>query len=411
MNKIASFLSMFLCLSVIAACNDETSVEGFFTSADYLEVPRYVNIGGNQTQAEFNVSSNCSWNISGMPSWLRVSPSSGSGNAKVTISADVNGTSLESRNADLTVSTPDGLKFNISVNQSAAAEVLTLDVSDEITFTSDGGTRSIAVHNNSRWTVSGMTDWLVLDRTSGEGNMDINLTVYSNPNETERQAVITVQGVSESASVTVKQAELVTTLTLSPLKATIDAGADDVLVKLDGTAGWTASSDVDWATPDQLTGKGTATVRVQCSVNASTVARSATVTFKTTRSVLTCVITQNGGTAPQLTEPVVTDITKYSATVASTYTSAFEVTEYGFCMSRNPHPTLSDTKFSFSGSSKSGSFSTTVSELESDNTYYVRSYAVNAYGTSYSDDVTFTTLGTKPDQGDVAPPVLSPIRQ
>ena len=412
MNRMPARIIVLLsvCLMAFAACGDEASVEGFFANADYLELPPAVNMGGNQTQAEFNIKSNCSWNITGMPSWFRVSPSSGSGDAKVTINADENGTSLESRSAGLTVSTPDGLKFNLSVTQLAAAEVLTLDVTDVITFPTDGGNRSIAVHNNSRWTVTGMTDWLVLDRTSGEGNMDINLTVHNNPNETERQAVITVQGVSKSVAFTVKQAELVTTLTLLPERKTIDAGAGEVVITLDGNAVWTASSDADWATPDQLTGKGSATVRVQCQANTSTESRLATVTFNTTRTTLTCVITQNGGTPPLLTAPVVSDVTKYSASLAATYTSSFEVTEYGFCISRNPNPTLSDTKLTFSGSGMSGSFNTNVGELESDVTYYIRSYAVNAYGTSYSDEVTFTTKGSKPDSSDVVPPVLAPKR-
>lgn len=406
------FTILLACLSLYTACGggDDGGMDDFFSSSDFLNVPSQITIGGNQTQATIEVSSNCSWTITGMPSWFSVSPASGNGNVKVNLSIQSNPSALESRSAVLTISTPDGLKFEIQVTQSAATESLTLDV-DKLDFTSDGGTQSIAVHNNSRWTVTGITDWLMLDRTSGDGNMDITLTVYANTTESVRSTVLTVQGVSSSASVTVTQDQRVTTLSLTPEKVTIDAGQNQVPVTLSGDASWTASSDAVWATPDQLTGNGGTTVRIMCDMNNSVNARSAIITFKTSRAVLTCTITQSGGAAPVLSAPVIDEVTKYSAKVSGTYSSPFEVTEYGICLSRNHNPGLNDTKVTFGDNNNtSGSFTTTMSELESDATYYVRSYAVNSYGTSYSEEVSFTTLGSKPDQDDNTPPALTPKR-
>lgn len=402
------FTILSVCLIAFTACGgaDDSEMDDFFSSSDFLNVPAQITIGGNQTQASIDVSSNCSWTIKGMPSWLNVSPASGSGNVKVNISVQANTSALESRSAVLTISTPSGLKFEINVKQLAASESLTLDV-EKLDFNSEGGIQSIAVHNNSRWTVTGMTDWLTLDRTSGEGNMDIKLTVYANNTETTRKTVLTVQGVSSSASVTVTQDPLVTTLSLTPEKVTIDAGENQVPVTLSGDAAWTATSDAAWATPDQLTGTGGTTVRIMCGVNNSVDARSAIITFRTSRAVLTCTITQSGGTAPVLSEPTIDDITKYTAKVSGTYSSPFVVTEYGVCLSKNPEPTLNDTKISFSGNgNKSGSFTTTLDGLESDATYYVRSYAVNSYGISYSEETSFKTLGSKPGEDDITPPVL-----
>ena len=412
--KVLARLFTFLmaCLTLHTACGggNEGELDDFFTSSDYLNVPSQITIGGNQTQATIDVSSNCSWTITGMPSWFSVAPASGNGNVKVNLTVQSNPSALESRSAVLTITTPDGLKFEITVTQSAASESLTLDV-DKLDFTSDGGTQSIAIHNNSRWTVTGMTDWLTLDRTSGDGNMDITLTVYANTTESVRSTVLTVQGVSSSASVTVTQDQLVTTLSLTPEKVTIDAGENQVPVTLSGDASWTATSDAVWATPDQLTGMGATTVRIMCDINNSVDARSAIITFKTSRTVLTCTITQSGGSAPVLSAPVIDEVTKYSAKVSGTYSSPFEVTEYGICLSRNHNPGLNDTKVTLGdNNNKSGSFTTTMSELESDATYYVRSYAVNSYGTSYSEEVSFTTLGSKPDQDDNTPPALTPKR-
>lgn len=392
-------------IGFFAACAEETPIEGFISSTDYLSVPPSVNLSGDQTMATFDISSNSSWSVSGAPEWFSVTPTSGSGDATITIKAQANNSSLESRSATLAVSTPDGLKFDVVVTQSKANEQLSLDVS-ELKFTQEGGQQSIAVHNNSKWTVTGMTDWLVLDRTSGEGNMDISLTVYANPTEQVRSTVLTVQGSKASATVSVTQDPKVTTLTLTPLTVTIDAGQHDVPVTLEGDATWTASSSAEWATPDQLTGTGGTTVRINCAMNTATSARTATISFKTSRTTLTCEITQLGGSAPQLTKPVVSDVTKSTAVVAGSYTSPFDVTDYGFCWSETANPTIDDTKVGFSGGSTSGSFNTTLSGLESAKEYHVRSYAVNSYGIQYSEEVTFTTGGTKPDSGDVTPPVL-----
>lgn len=412
MRRLGSFILalMAVCMTFVSCGPDDSGLEGFSSSSDFLTVPATVTLAGNQKTAVIDVNSNCSWTITGMPSWFRITPVTGSGNVQVTISADANPSALSSRSATLTISTPDGLKFDIVVTQAAAAESLSLNVEGELKFPATGGTQSIAVQNNSRWTVTGTTNWLELDRYSGEGNMDITLTVEPNNTEAERTTVLTVQGTKESASITIRQEPLVTTLSLTPAKATIDAGENQVAVTLSGDAAWTATSDADWAVPDQLTGTGGTTVRITCGMNNSVNSRTATISFKTSRTTLTCEITQEGGTAPEVTVPVISDITKYSAIVESTYKSPFEVTEYGFCMSDKPQVSLSDTKKPFTGSSKSGSFSTQLDNLESAKTYYIRAYAVNSYGTSYSEEVSFTTGGTRPGEDDVVPPVLAPRR-
>lgn len=412
MRKSASFiLALFtVCMTLLSCGGGDDGLDGFSTSSDFLSVPSTISLAGNQKTVVFEVTANCSWTITGMPDWFRLSQTSGNGNVQVTISADANPSALSTRSATLTISTPDGLKFDIVVTQAAATESLTLNVQGELKFPAEGGSQSIAVQNNSRWTVTGTTNWLELDRYAGEGNMDITITVEPNPTEDYRTTVLTVQGTTESASITITQDPLITTLSLTPERVPINAGENQVLVTLSGDAAWTATSDADWATPDQLTGIGGTTVRIQCSMNNSVNSRQATISFKTSRTTLTCVITQEGGTAPEVTAPVVSSITKYSAKLECTYTSPFAVTEYGFCVSDKPQPTLSDTKIQFTGSNTSGSFSTQLDNLESAKTYYVRAYALNIYGSSYSEEVNFTTGGTRPDEGDVVPPVLAPRR-
>jgi len=66
-----------------------------------------------------------------------------------------------------------------------------------------------------------------------------------------------------------------------------------------------------------------------------------------------------------------------------------DITERGVCYTTNPNPTITNTRKIVSGTV--GTMSVTISDLVSSTTYYVRAYATNSKGTTYSNEVTFTT--------------------
>jgi|LSQX01.2.fsa_nt_gb hypothetical protein len=66
-----------------------------------------------------------------------------------------------------------------------------------------------------------------------------------------------------------------------------------------------------------------------------------------------------------------------------------EIIERGLCYNTNPSPTISDNKKIVIGTI--GSMNITISNLNSSTTYYAKAYATNSKGTSYSNEVTFTT--------------------
>lgn len=69
------------------------------------------------------------------------------------------------------------------------------------------------------------------------------------------------------------------------------------------------------------------------------------------------------------------------------------VTSYGFCWSStNTQPTTSDNKNDMGGTAVAKSFNYTISGLRPQSTYYVRAYAINAEGISYSNALTVETL-------------------
>ena len=87
-------------------------------------------------------------------------------------------------------------------------------------------------------------------------------------------------------------------------------------------------------------------------------------------------------------------ITATSAWSGGVITSngGLSIIEKGICYGKNQSPTIKDTKIN-SGSGTS-SFTSGLSGLTPGTTYYVRAYAINSLGTSYGNNVIFTTNNT-----------------
>ena len=95
---------------------------------------------------------------------------------------------------------------------------------------------------------------------------------------------------------------------------------------------------------------------------------------------------------PTLTTTVVTSLTSTSAVSGGSISSigGSAVTERGVCWSTSPNPTIEDSKTT--NGSGSGDFTSSISGLTHETTYYVRAYAINSIGTSYGAEKSLTTL-------------------
>ena len=103
------------------------------------------------------------------------------------------------------------------------------------------------------------------------------------------------------------------------------------------------------------------------------------------------------------------NITSTSATSGGNITNDFgnTIIAMGVCWSIIPNPTTADSKTIQSGTT--GSFTSNITGLTSGTLYYVRAYATSAGGTSYGDQVSFTTtaLGIS-YQGGIIAYILQP---
>lgn len=94
---------------------------------------------------------------------------------------------------------------------------------------------------------------------------------------------------------------------------------------------------------------------------------------------------------PTVTTASITNITTNTATGGGNVTSdgGAAVTARGVCWSTSQNPTTANSKTT--DGTGTGSFTSSITGLSSSTTYYVRAYATNSAGTSYGNQVSFTS--------------------
>jgi hypothetical protein len=97
---------------------------------------------------------------------------------------------------------------------------------------------------------------------------------------------------------------------------------------------------------------------------------------------------------PTVTTTGVFSITNFSASSGGSVTSngGAALSAWGVCWSTSANPTLANSFLQYTVSS--GSFSSALSGLTQNTTYYVRAYATNSAGTAYGNEQSFTTTNT-----------------
>lgn len=103
---------------------------------------------------------------------------------------------------------------------------------------------------------------------------------------------------------------------------------------------------------------------------------------------------------PSVTTYSISSVTQTSAICIGNVTSdnGSRVNSRGVCWSTSQDPTIDDNK-TLDGFG-SGSYTSIITNLNPNTTYYVRAYATNSVGTNYGENKSFTT-SNKPDTGEI----------
>lgn len=197
MNRIYLVLLCSILLFASSCVKSDGDENMPTAGSEYLEVSDKLVIEGETTSATLSIdaSSNCNWTVSCSDALVsNISPSSGKGASSVTITTTANPTALSSRSASIVVKNNSGsIVREITFTQSASKEIIDLSVTS-IELTSKGETRNLTISSNTHWTITGGADWITLNKTEGDNNSDVSITIAESTSKEDREAVLTVTG-------------------------------------------------------------------------------------------------------------------------------------------------------------------------------------------------------------------------
>ena len=200
MRRTTIALTIALHVLVLASCEHPTMLSVSQTALSFE------NSGGDQS---VTITANKVWTASSNQGWLRVSPSSGEGNATLSISCEGN-TTYDGRTGNITIVSEE-LTQTISVTQ---AEGLGLLISQsEYNLSNEAQTISVTVQANVQYTVeidNTYKDWIKQESTKGLSSNDVKFAISKNESYDGREGKIIIRQAngSLSATVIVKQSQM-----------------------------------------------------------------------------------------------------------------------------------------------------------------------------------------------------------
>ena len=199
MKRILAISTILFALSLLCSCVKPTELS---VSQSTLS---FDNAGGSQT---ITVTANKVWSASSTQGWIKVSPSSGEGNAALSISCEGN-TTYDSRTGNITIVSEE-LTQTISVTQSEGLGLLISQ--SEYNLSNDAQTIDVTVQANVQYTVdvdNACRDWIKQESTKGLSSNTIKFAISKNEAYDGREGKITIRQTngSLSATVIVKQSQ------------------------------------------------------------------------------------------------------------------------------------------------------------------------------------------------------------
>jgi len=292
----------------VVGCNISRKVTVFQSgSSPVITVsPSTFNLPTASGWSVFNVQSNCSsWAITGAPSWLTLTPSSGANNGTIVMQYQQN--TGPARSATLTVS---GCNINQTITVTQAGFVSTLAVSTNgLNFNESAGNSGFSITTNcASWTITGAPAWVTLSATSGGNSATISISYTENTAPVIRYGTLTITGCNLTQTIQLSQnaAPLVLNTTPSELNVGSDAGTFSFGLQSNCPA-WSISGAPAWLTVTPATGGLNGNIVLLCAQNAEAIPRSATLTINACGSIRTFVVTQSGAPITLTVTPLVLD--------------------------------------------------------------------------------------------------------
>ena len=328
------------------------------------------------------------------------------------------------------VSVKAGVSSSVQVALKAVQPVLTVEPAT-LDFGDENTSLALDITNSGKgtleWTIEEEIEWLTCSAASGTTTDQVSSVVVKVAREGMEKGsyseTIVISSNGGSKIVKVKMS-VGTTIKLTVEPEELDFGTvvaeKEIVITNNGQTAieYTATSANDWLTLSKSSASVTKTDYIHAIVSReglSAGSYTSSITISTEGGDIVIPVKMEVATksAPTVTLEEVTDISYSSAVGNGTIVSvgSSKAFRYGFCVSeKNQQPTVDDTVFNLGDCSEPKSFSGTVNNLKSMTTYYIRAFAENQEGISYSSAKQFTTSDL-PKMPEVATGEVSEITQ
>ena len=228
---------------------------------------------GTQT---IQINSNTSWQVSSVPSWIKVDKTSGTGNSTIKVTVEDNPNTTE-RNGEFEISQP-GLSAIATVKVHQKGKIFDVAVTT-LTFNDKEESQTITIATDGTWRAFSRADWIKVSPETATGNSTLTITVQENSTDGERSGSVNILMGDASATVAIVQKGKYFTIDNSLLDFTSKGG--ELKVTLTTNAPWSARKDgtVNWLSISPTNGTDNAAVKLIASDNASVINRSTNIYF------------------------------------------------------------------------------------------------------------------------------------
>lgn len=236
-----------------------------------------------------NITTPFTWTATSSESWLKLSSTSGNGNATLSVTAEANN-STANRAGTLTI-------ISAEKTISVAVSQLGLNVSvspSSLDFIDRGETKSLNITTPFAWTTASSESWLKLSSTSGNGNATLSVTAESNNSTTNRSGTLTIISSDKTLSVAVNQAG--GTLSVYPTSISDiseKGGTFPIELNTSTPFAWTASASASWISLSTNSGTGSTTITLTVKENDTPTSRNGQVTITSTGKSVVVSLWQN----------------------------------------------------------------------------------------------------------------------
>jgi hypothetical protein len=227
-------------------------------------------LSGGNTSFTLNAASSCYWTVTGIPSWVSLPVTAGTGSRSISYSVAAN--SGAARTATLGLA---GRTFTINQAANGCIPAPTISPASQ-SFAFGGGTNTVSISAPAGcpWSVVGKPTWITMS-TSGSGSAALGVTAAANTGAA-RSATFTVAGNSFTAT---QAANVCASAAVTPSSVSLGSGAGPGGFNLtaDPACTWTITGVPFWIsiTSGGTSGAGNATITYFYQDNTS-FARSAT---------------------------------------------------------------------------------------------------------------------------------------